>query len=274
MTAQQIEKQQNALIVKRNDFIEKAKFSLSMREYRFVNYLISKIKPGDSDFKEYEIDIKEFCEVCKIDYGNNLTSIKDMIKKLRDKSIWAPVYNNEKQEALVAWIESPVIEKDSGVIKVSLNKYLKPYLLDMKKDFTQYKLKAILALQGKYSVRLYELFKRHQYKGIVIIKVEDLRKSLMIENEYPEMKKFKHHVIDNAVEEINFYTDLDISYKANKTGRKITSFTFFIEEKPNFDGTYPEVDKFLEGKMPSNSKRRKLDKELEQVKIERLLAEE
>ena len=120
MTEAEKKKQQYALVVKSNDLIRKNRFSLSLTEQRIVLYLISKIKPQDTVLLEYDFNIKDFCEVCGIDYLNNLTQLKEIVKQLRDKSIWITLPDGG--ETTVSWIEKPTVYRNSGTMKIKLDK--------------------------------------------------------------------------------------------------------------------------------------------------------
>ena len=256
MTEQEKIDQQYALVVKSNELIRKSRFSLSLTEQRIVLYLISKIKPNDTELLEYDFNIKDFCEVCGIDYFTNLSQLKDIIKALRDKSTWITLPGGA--ETLVSWIEKPYLFRDSGTIKIRLDKDLMPYLLQLKENFTQYELIAILGLKSKFSLRLYELFKSYESLGHYEVSLEELRKLMMLENEYPLTADFRRYVIDRSIEEIEKFTDLQISYQKKKQGRSITGFIFTIQKADDWDGQYIATELFLKKKI---SKRYKLKKD-------------
>lgn len=249
MTDEEKTAQQYALVVKSNELIRKSRFSLSLTEQRIVLYLISKIKPNDTDLLEYEFNIKDFCEVCGIDYFTNLSQLKEIIKALRDKSTWITLPNGA--ETLVSWIEKPYLFRDSGSIKVRLDRDLMPYLLQLKDNFTQYELIAILALKSKFSLRLYELFKSYESIGKYEVSLEELRKLMMLENEYPLIADFRRYVIDKSVEEIERFTDLQISYEKIKQGRSITGFIFTIQKADDWNGQYIATELFLKKRIPT-----------------------
>lgn len=255
VTAEEKKKQQHALIVKSNDLIRKNRFSLTLTEQRIVLYLISKIKPQDTELLEYDFNIKDFCEVCGIDYLNNLTQLKATIKQLRDKSMWITLPDGG--ETTVSWIEKPTLYRDSGRLKVRLDRDMMPYLIQLKGNFTQYELIAILALKSKFSLRLYEIFKSYESLGVYEVSLADLRKTIMLEKEYPKINDFKRYVVDKALDEINIYTDLDVSYEAIKQGRTIVGFNFSIQKAEDFDGQYHATKLYLDGVLPSRHKRDK-----------------
>ncbi len=269
MTEEEKQKQRYSLVVKSNDLIRKNRFSLSITEQKIVLYLISKIKPTDTDLFEYDFDIKEFCEVCGIYYRPNLSQLKIIIKHLRDKSMWITL--PDKSETLVAWIEKPFIYPDKGKVKVRLDRDMIPYLLQMKENFTKYELIAVLALKSKFSLRLYELLKSYEYIGKVEISVSNLREMLMLENEYPKMADFKRYVIDKSLDEINRFTDIDIEYMPIKEGRTITGFLFIVQKADGWDGQYHAAQLYLKGTIPS---RHQWDKDFLELKEQMKLWED
>lgn len=259
MTENEKEQQQYALVVKSNDLIRKSRFSLTVTEQRIVLYLISKIKPKDTTLLEYDFDIKEFCEVCGIDYINNLTQLKKAIKELRDKSTWITLPDGA--ETTVSWIEKPYLYRNSGKLKIRLDSDMMPYLLQLKENFTKYELIAILALKSKFSLRLYELFKSYEFLGKYETSLGQLRTMLLLEKEYPKISDFKRYVIDKALDEINTFTDLHVSYEFIKEGKAVIGFNFSIQKAEGWSGKYYAASLYLKGKLPSRGVQEKHWKE-------------
>lgn len=223
--------QQNQLVVKSNDLIRKTRFTLSAQEQKVILFLISKIKPDDEDFQEYEFDIIEFCKVCNISCrsGANFEHLKSAIKSLRDKSFWIKI---GQKETICSWVQKATIEEGKSIISIRLDEDLKPYLLKLKK-WTQYELAMTLSMRGKYSIRLYEIFKSYAFEGSFEIEVAEL-KELLNTAEYKSYKDFRVNVLDKAVGEVNQLTDLNVTYSPNRTGRSITSLSFQIQKKEGF----------------------------------------
>lgn len=224
-------------VVKSNEIIQKARFSLSTKEQKILLYLISKIKPEDTDFNEIKFNISEFCKVCGIDErsGGNYTEIRNAIQTLADKSIW--VVNEKGEYVLLRWLNEATVSPNAGNINLSFSEKMKPYLLNLSSHFTQYELLYTLALSGQYSLRLYEYFKSFQFKKYTQISIADLRIQLMVDeyvkgklkiNKYPRFSEFRRFVLDSAISEINEYTDINVSYTLSKTGRSYTHITFYI----------------------------------------------
>lgn len=265
MTEAEKKKQRYALVVKSNELIQKRRFSLTVTEQRIVLFLISKIKPNDTELLEYEFDIKEFCDVCGIEYRQSLSQIKEIIKNLRDKSVW--ITRPDKVETTVSWIEKPLIYPDSRKIKIRLDADMMPYLVSLRDNFTKYELMAILALKSKFSLRLYELFKSYEYRGQYETSIQELKKLMLIDAEYPKNNDFKRYVIDKSLDEINRFTDIEVEYKSLKDGRTISGFSFTIQQKEDWDGEYHATQLYLNGVIPNRSKMdRELGKEVAELK--------
>ena len=50
-------------VVKGNEIIQKARYSLGLAEIKAFSFIVSKIKPTDQVFCEYTFSINEYCKV-------------------------------------------------------------------------------------------------------------------------------------------------------------------------------------------------------------------
>ena len=226
------------MVVKANDLIQKSRFNMTLQQQKMLLFLISQVSPYDEEFKEYEFSIQEFCRVCGLDVssGKNYQDIKQSIKDIADKSVWINVNNDE--ETLLRWIEKPYLNNKSGVIRIRLDEDMKPYLLQLKENFTRYELIYTLYFKSKYSIRLYELAKSIHYKELEeyrrTFSVDELRRILGGET-YSEYRDFKRRVLDIAVNEINEYSDKVISYEPIKKGKSVVAIELVIGSKSIWD---------------------------------------
>jgi len=230
----EVSMKQNYKVVKQNDLIQKSRYNLSMQEQKIVLYLITKVKPEDTDLHLYEFKIKDFCEICGIDMtsGKNYTMLKDTIKKLADKSNWITIKteNGGEIETLLRWIEKPYIDKKSGTIKIRLDRDMKPFLLELKERFTVYNLYYTLAMKSKYSIRLYEILKSYEFQRSCTFEIDEFKMMLCAET-YKLFGHLKEKVLDISLREINDFGDIIVTYELKKKGRKINTITFKIRAK-------------------------------------------
>lgn len=224
-----IDKQRSYQVVKANEIIQKARYDLNIQELKTLAYIFSKIKPNDTQLQEYSFSIKDYCQVCGIDYknGGNYQYIKGTIKALRDKSFW--ILDEKGNEVLIGWLQKVRISKGSGRITVKLDDDLQKYVLGLFDNYTQYELLSTLPMKSNYSFRIYELLKSYAFTKKHTFDVEELKKILAAET-YTNFKDFRRKVIEVAVKEINLYTDIEISWEPITKGKKVIQITFYIKQ--------------------------------------------
>ena len=225
-------------VTKANDLIQKSRFNLSLQQQKIVLYLISQITSTDEDFKLYEFSIAEFCRVCGIDDNNGKTyqDLKTGIKEIADKSLWVAI--DERRETLLRWIEKPYIDAGSGVIRIRLDSDMKPFLLQLKQNFTSYEILWTLHFKSKYTVRLYELVKSIHFHDLDYFQkrysVDELKR-LLGGDRYKQYRDFKRRVLVPSVKEINQYSDKSVVFEEIKRGRKVMGIEFNVTSKDSME---------------------------------------
>lgn len=223
-------------VVKGNELIQRAKSDLTVVELKLISYVVSLIKPTDNEFQKYEIKISDFCELTGTRSNNIYKEFKRLIDSLDDKAFW--IKTND-QYLKFRWFSESTYMINKGTIQVVLNSQIKKYLFDLKKNYTSYELYNVMAFKSKYSIRLYEILKSYAYKSPIEFNIEDIKATLGA-SKYSAYKDFKKRVLLVAVDEINTYTDLQVTYDCidsfgtimtTSTGRKIASIKFHISHK-------------------------------------------
>lgn len=228
-------------VVKSNALVE-AKGNFTPLELKVLLGLISEIKLEDKDLYEYDLDVKEFQNLvgtsaknfysemlyaCQKLTGRTLTVESeidsDNSKKLKKKKVF---------EIMNYFSYAKYIDGESK-IKIAINPYFKPYLVELKGNFTQYQLKNILTLKSQHAIRIYELTKpvegtAHQKRTIL---VKDLKEILGIEGKYKSSTDFDKYVLKVAKKEICELTDIMLTYEKIKKGRNIHAIEFHVKTK-------------------------------------------
>lgn len=229
-----LNQERSQLVVKRNDFIQKSRHRLSLQEQKIVLYLISHVKPSDTNFTEHIFSISDFCRFCGMheDSGKNYSDIKDALGKLLSRFVWVTL--DDGSETSLRWIDKATINKRSGVVRLKLDEDLKPFLLLLNEHYTLYEMRYTLAMKSQYSIRLFELLKSYAFKKSVTFGINDLKQLLNAEN-HKLNGHFKVKVLDISMREINEYTDLIVEYSFLKEGRRFSHVCFNISRKEAFD---------------------------------------
>lgn len=235
MTEREKQASRSKYVRKSNELVQKARYKLSLPGQKILLYLISQIPFDATEFEPMEFLIPDFCAVCGIQPdGGNYKMLEDALSDLLTDSarVWITLDNGFRVP--IMWIEKPRIDTRTGKLMVKLDDDMKPYLLDLKRNYTSYELIYTLHFKSKYSIRLYENVKSYQYHDDKPFKksfaVEDIR-SLLDADNYAEYRNLNQRVIKPAVREINDLTDRNVEIREIKEGRKVVSLELTISAK-------------------------------------------
>lgn len=221
-------------IIKSNKLIETS-YKLNSREQFFVLYLISKISQHDTNFKEYTMHYSDIEKIINFDGKRriaNKSEVFALMDKLNSETI---MYEKGNIVGKSVWLQHMEHNTETDEFTFSLSEKLRDYLVQLKEHFTKYNISNIVYLNSS-AIRLYEVLKRHQFKGECELTVDKIKFYLGIENRYSKFYEFKRWVLIPSQREIEKYTDIRFEYKpAKKQGKKIISLRFTIHEnEPHF----------------------------------------
>ena len=216
------------LIVKSNQVIE-ASYQLSSTEQRIVLAAISKIS-RDAEITDDEIyrvtvdDLKNLGVHEKTAYRD----LKDGVNRLYERSINLAI---DDESIKMRWVQSIRFLESKSVVGLRFSKEILPFISNLSREFTKYSLSDIAGMSSAYAIRIYELLSQNRSIGKREISVENLRTMLELGKRYPLFADLKRWVIDTAVDQINEYSPLSVTYEQKKTGRKVTHIIFSFKEK-------------------------------------------
>jgi len=225
------------LITKSNKLIE-ASYNLTEVEQKIIMTLISLVQPSDKDFQSYTFSIKDFI---KLIGGNSNTRYKELEDITR--SLLSKTYEVRFEDRLsqVQWLSQADYNYKQGTIQLTLHSFFRPYLLQLKREFTSYQLKNVSKLKGQYSIRIYELLKQYERLKERTFDLDDLRQKLAVTDKYPAYGNFKQRVLVPAQKQINKKSDISIEFKEIKVGRAVKRIKFIIESNKNIIEFLPKM---------------------------------
>ena len=224
------------LVVKSNNLIQ-ARYDLNLNEQKIILYAVSKLDRSKDNFNIIPIEVKKFYKLLGTS-TERYTELREMIIKLREKTL---IIETDEGEIITGWISSLEYKRDKGIIELEFSHKLIPYLLQLKEQFTRYQIKNILYLSNKHSIRIYELLKQYETIGERTFTIDEIKKILLLENQYSRFSNFENWILKPTMEEINEHTDILISYEKIKKGRSIEAIKYSIKPKKVND-----YEKFLE----------------------------
>ena len=215
-------------IVKANAIIE-AKYQLSVREQKLFLYMVSLLRKDDEKFKEYKISLKDLQNVInpkETKWGAIYNDFREILISLKSKVL---ILQEDDKEIILNWVNDVTAIVGTGEIQFSFSENLKPYLLQLKEKFTEYRYYNIIQIKSSYSIRIYELLKQYEKIRRRKFKVDELREILGIgEGKYSNYADFKRKVILTAEKELFKKTDIYFTFKEKKKGRKVDELEFMI----------------------------------------------
>jgi plasmid replication initiation protein len=220
-----IEFNSNNLVTKSNKLIE-ANYKLGVVEQKIILCLASNIHPTDSDFQTYTLPVKEFTNLLGLKGTPKYTELRKITKELMQKVFEVRI---NKKVIQVSWLSYVAYNESEGTIDIRFDPFLRPYLLELKKEFTSYKLENVVKLKSSYAIRLYELLKQYERIQERTFLIKDLRKILGTENIYPAYGNFKQRVLISAQKELAQKTDISFQIEEIKQGRRVTKVKFIIQ---------------------------------------------
>ncbi len=228
-------------IRKANDLVE-AKYRFDIWETRIFSKMLTMIHRDDEDFKEYRIYLRDIVQ--EFDLGKTRDAyewLRAGAKNLMKKTFLIPYeldgVKRSFETPVVSSLDSAVaddkrIRQDHLYISISFHPKMKPYLLQLKSQFTIYDVQNIVKLPSTYSVRIYELLKQYEKLGRRRFPVEELKDILGLETEYPLYANFKQRVIQKAQKDLEANTDIVFTFEEVKRGRAVTELVFTIRANP------------------------------------------
>jgi hypothetical protein len=143
----------------------------------------------------------------------------------------------EKKGYQARWL--PLVSRfyvhDSNEVTIGIDNDLAPYLIELRKNFTQLEVIEVATLSSQYSKKMYMLLKTIEYKSGGTFSIEDLHNALgtLEIKTYQTFKHFNNKILQPSVLELNEKSDIWVDWEAIRYGRSIGAIEFKIKKNPN-----------------------------------------
>lgn len=214
-------------------------------DHRLIFLMMTQLdSQRDSEFKLQRMTVSEAVAKLHADPSHFYRDVKKFERvynelKIIDKSNNSSFTSEEHKQGFRSmvvltnfnFIPASESEDNNAYIEWKFNETLKPYLLEIdgkKTPYTELMLDHLKRLCVKHAFRLYELLKQHYKLKERLIPIHKLREYLGLEEAYKTYGELKKKVIIPSVKDINRYTDIFITVREEKQGRKVIAVKFFI----------------------------------------------
>lgn len=269
------------------------KTSLKMFELA-VSCINTEEPPEDNTVLLSKADLFAFFKVSDNDKHRRF---KQAVETMQKQAFFKIQEKKDKGFKFINIVPIPYVEWNdyNDEVTIRFDKAIMPYLINLKKNFTQHALSDIAELNSKYSIILYRWLSMNynQYEHYSVkggrrteqveeyrnpsISVKELRIMTDTSNLYERFTKFESYVLQNSLKEINTHTSFNVTYDKLKKGRSIDSIVFHIEKKPVAKNEYYKQEEqdpvYLENKADREAKQKMLFAEAMQSPYTKLLGE-
>lgn len=225
------------LVYKDNNLVE-ASYALNLSEQRLILVAIIAAREIEKDITSdtiLTIHASEYMKQFNLGRQASYEALQSACENLFERHLNYKSIDPETGKIATfksRWVSKVGYVKEAATVQLIFAPDIIPLFVKLEEKFTKYELKQISPLSSVYAIRLYELLIRWRSTGNLYISIEDLRARLgLLEDEYKKMGDFKKRVLTVAINQINKFTDITVSYIQKKEGRSISELHFMFEEK-------------------------------------------
>lgn len=233
----------------------------------------------------------------KVDDSNKHTRFKEAVEKMQKQAFFKIKEKKEHGFEFENIVPIPYVKWTDyhDEVTIRFSPEIMPYLINLKKNFTQHALSDLAELNSKYSIILYRWlsmnynqYEHYSNKGgrreeqveeyrNPTISMRELREMTDTVQDYPRFTNFESYILKNSLKEINAHTHFNVTYDKIKKGRSIDRIVFHIEKKPVAKNEYYKQEEqdpvYLENKADREAKQQALFTEAMQSPYTKLLGE-
>jgi plasmid replication initiation protein len=222
------------IVTQANELVE-SRYNLTLGEQRLIFTMIARIQPEDEDFKPYRISLNELAEFLGINKNHIYADCKKITKKLLEKVVEIQEPGRLLQ---THWVSSADYIDGTGIVNLTFDPLLKPYLLQLKGNFTSSKLEMLLSFKSQYTMRMYTLLKQYERLKEREVELQQLREILGIGKEqYKLYADFKRTILEPTKKELKSKADLYFEFDEIRYGRRVSAIRFRIISKKLIERT-------------------------------------
>ncbi len=130
------------------------------------------------------------------------------------------------------WVSSAKYIDGTGMVNLTFDPSLKPYLLQLKSNFTSCRLEMLLSFKSQYTVRVYTLLKQYQRLKEREVGLDELRTVLGVgKDQYQLYGDFRRYILQATQKELTEKADLYFDFEEVKYGRCVGAIHLHILTK-------------------------------------------
>ena len=257
-----------------------------------VSYINTEEPPKDHTVY---LSKKELFTFFKVSDNNKHSRFKEAVEKMQKQAFFKIKEKKEHGFEFENIVPIPYVKWTdyNDEVTIRFSPEIMPYLINLKKNFTQHALSDLAELNSKYSIILYRWlsmnYSQYEYYSVKSgrreeqveayrnpsISIRELRTMTDTVKLYKAFRDLDKRILREPLEEINEHTSFNVTYDKIKKGRSIDSIVFHIDKKHMADDNSYKLDDraYQEAKEEKSRNEADLLKQAMESKYTRLLIE-
>ena len=225
----------DVLAVQHNALVN-ARFGLGTLEMRLFLCMLGRIGRHDTAFTECSIPVRELAPEgsANVPYSEVAAMVKQLTRRALDIEKLGPEGRRQKDPDIISipLMSFASYSKSEGTVVSRFNDAIRPYLLQLRDNFTKAEIKHLQKLKSVSSHRIYWLLKEYAAFGRRTVTLNELRNLLGLTTEYEgRFDHFRARVLDRAQQELR-ETDMPFTYEMVRQGKSVTEIRFLFASVP------------------------------------------
>ena len=224
-----------------------------------VSYINTEEPPKDHTVY---LSKKELFTFFKVSDNNKHSRFKEAVEKMQKQAFFKIKEKKEHGFEFENIVPIPYVKWTdyNDEVTIRFSPEIMPYLINLKKNFTQHALSDLAELNSKYSIILYRWlsmqYNQYEYYSAKggrreeqveayrnpSISIRELRTMTDTVKLYKAFRDLDKRILREPLEEINEHTSFNVTYDKIKKGRSIDSIVFHIGKKRMADDNSYKLD--------------------------------
>lgn len=219
----------NWKVTKSNDLI-KAGYTLSLNEQRLILLCIAQIDSRKPVARIRSITATEFSRAYPVQLPHAYEALEDAVDRLWEREVKTVKPNGRIEK--IRWVSKATYDVGSGRVIINFSPEIVPFLTLLNERFTSYDLRNVAQLTSVYAVRIYEYLKQYvKLRKEIRIELSTFKDMLELSESYARFSNFKARVLIPAMEQINEFTDLSVTWEPVKEKRTVIALDFYFSKE-------------------------------------------
>lgn len=218
--------------VRQHNFLTEARYDMTACEMDILFCLLNEIREDESR-SFYQLRVRDIELLTGRQW--NYQQCRESTFRLAERVF--EVINEQGNLLQFSLVATAEYKMGEGVIELEVSPKVIPYLYELKRNYTVFRLLASLHFTSKYAKRFYLYCSRWKDVGTFLTSIDELKLKLKLKDpkrkkeKYLQTRQFVDKVLNVAIEEINRVSELYVRYELLKEGRRYEKIRFWIEKK-------------------------------------------